>query len=170
MTTVNYYIQQSLSSTTCLKILGVSSEQIYSKYMPTTLARQNLICDVLQGVENDAVLYSESMDVNGDSSSESDQMYLSSSSSLLSSSSSSSSDAMSLGSTDDNDDSIYLASMFAMTELLEAILKTQVISPNEVVKCSQFILVLEIYVYHLTPLMNWSSESRTTRHSKITLT
>lgn len=92
------------------------------------------------------------------------------SSSLLSSSSSSSSDAMSLGSTDDNDDSIYLASMFTMRELLEAILKTQVISPNEVVKCSQLILVLEIYVYHLTPLTNWSSESRTTRHSKITLT
>ena len=42
----------------------------------------------------------------------------------------------------DDDDESFMALMFATAELLETILKTWVINPNEVEKCSHLILVL----------------------------
>lgn len=111
--------------------------------MPSTLARQNLINSVLQSAENDFITRSENMDVDEDSNT--DDTHTSSASSSSSSSSSLDSQ-MSVNPTSDDDsdhdDESFMKSMFNTIELLESILKTRVISPNEVAKCSQLILVL----------------------------
>ena len=128
-------------------ILKLASSLIKQEKMPSTSDRQYLISKVLQSAQDDFSAHLQNMDVD-DSDDEMHTSLSSGSLTLTSSSSSSLSSGLNMSvdqashANNDDDDKSFMALMFATAELLETILKTQVINPNEVEKCLHLILVL----------------------------